>query len=96
MEEAAEPGRSWTQKLGSLLFILVCLEVGLFLIVFPWMQSWDHNSIASFAPWTRDVWDNPYFRGALSGLGLVNVYIALAEVGRFRRPRPDRLKIQVL
>ena len=33
----------------------------------------------------RDVWDSSYFRGALSGLGLVNIYISLAEVFRLRR-----------
>ena len=25
---------------------------------------------------------SPYFRGALSGLGLLNIYVALAEAGR--------------
>lgn len=94
-EPAAPVRRSWFQKLGTLLFIVVCFEVGVFLLIFPWMEYWDHNSIASLAPWTRDVWDSAYFRGALSGLGLVNIYIALAEVFRWRRPRPDRLKVSV-
>jgi len=96
----ADPGapapRSWAQRLGTLLFVLVCFEVGAFLLLFPWMEYWDHNSIASLAPWMREIWDSAYFRGALSGLGLVNIYIALAEVFRRRRPRPDRLKIPVL
>jgi hypothetical protein len=35
------------------------------------------------------VWDSPYFRGALSGLGVVNIYISLAEVFRFRRTPAD-------
>ena len=97
MEEPAAPTRrSWAQKLGTLLLILVCFEVGVFLLVFPWMQYWDHNSIASLTPWMRDVWDSPYFRGALSGLGVVNIFIAVAEAFRLRKPRPDRLKVSVL
>jgi len=88
--------RTWVQKLGTLLFVLVSFEVGAFLLLFPWMEYWDHNSIAALAPWMRDVWDSAYFRGALSGLGLVNIYIALAEIFRLRRPRPDRLKVPVL
>ena len=28
----------------------------------------------------RDLWNNSYVRGAVSGLGLVNVWIAMAEV----------------
>jgi hypothetical protein len=92
----APPQRSWAQKLGTLLFVLLCFEVGVFLLLFPWMEYWDHSSIAAFAPWVRPVWDSAYFRGALSGLGLVNIYIALAEVLRMLRPRPDRLKVPVL
>jgi len=95
-ERGAPPKRTWVQKLGTLVFVLVCLEVGIFLLLFPWMDYWDHNSIASLTPWMRDVWDSAYLRGAVSGLGLVNIYIALSEVLRLRRPRPDRLKVPVL
>ena len=95
-EQDAPVKRTWVQKLGTLLFVLVCFEVGAFLLLFPWMEYWDHNSIAALAPWMRGVWDSAYFRGALSGLGLVNIYIALAEIFRLRRPRPGRLKVPVL
>jgi hypothetical protein len=30
-------------------------------------------------------WDNAYLRGAVSGLGIVNVYISLVEIFRLRR-----------
>jgi hypothetical protein len=97
LEEPVEPPKtSWFHKLTSLLFILVCFEVGVFLLVFPWMDYWNSNSIAALAPWVRPVWESAYFRGALSGLGLVNIYISLGEVFRLRRPRADRLKVPVL
>jgi|SRR5579863_5511931 len=76
---------SWLRRLGLLLFVVLSFEVGLFLIVFPWLESWDQNRIASMAPWLRGVWDTGYFRGALTGLGAVNVYVALSEIARFRR-----------
>ncbi len=48
LEEPVEPPKpSWFHKLASLLFILVCFEVGVFLIVFPWMDYWNNNSIAA-------------------------------------------------
>jgi len=95
--ELVEPPRlAWYQWLGSLLFIVVCFEVGVFLLVFPWLDYWNNNLIASLAPWVRDVWMSPFFRGALSGLGIVNMYISLAEIIRVRRPAADRLKESLL
>lgn len=97
IEAPVEPPRiPWYHKLFVLLFVIVCFEVGVFLVVFPWMDYWNNNSIAGLAPWVRNVWVNPYFRGALSGLGLLNIYISLAEVFRLRRPRAGRLKVSVL
>lgn len=82
------PGRpplAWYQKFGILVFVLFCFEVGVFLLAFPWLQGWDINTIASYSPWVHQLWFSPYFRGALSGLGLVNIYISIAEIGRLRR-----------
>jgi hypothetical protein len=97
VEAPAEPVKTtWYHKLGVLLFITVCFEVGVFLLIFPWMEYWNNNSIASLAPWIREVWNSAYFRGALSGLGLINIYISLAEVFRLRRPPPGKLRVSVL
>ena len=52
-------------------------------IVFPWTPQWDSNSMANLFPWLRRSWTSSYFRGALSGLGLLNIYISLGEVLRF-------------
>ena len=87
---------TWYHKLGIFLFIIVCFEVGAFLTVFPWTPQWDSNSVANLFPFLRDLWTNSYFRGALSGLGLLNIYISLGEVARLRRPRADRLKVSTL
>ena len=87
---------TWVHKLGIFLFIIVCFEVGAFLTVFPWTPQWDNNSMANFFPWLHVLWTSSYFRGALSGLGLLNIYISLGEVSRLRRPRADRLKVSTL
>jgi len=96
LEEAEEPRVSRVHRLGSYLFILICFEVGVFLLVFPWMDYWGSNWIAGFAPWVHAIWVSGFFRGALSGLGLLNIYISLAEVFRLRRPAADRLKVSAL
>lgn len=96
-EEMTEaPAPSWRRKLGTLLFIVVCFEVGLFLLVFPWAQYWRNNFIAGATPWVHELWNNNFFRGALSGLGVLNLYISIAEVLRLRRRPADRLKVSML
>ncbi len=76
---------SWPSKLLSLVFVIFCFDVGVFLVVFPWLDYWETNSLAAYAPWLADMWGNPYFRGALSGLGLVNIYISFLEIVRLIR-----------
>ena len=82
---AAPPPYRWHHKLGGLLFVIVCFELGAFLVVFPWLDSWDVNWFAGFSPSVHALWMNDYFRGALSGLGLVDLYISFVEVFRLRR-----------
>jgi len=80
-----QPAYRWYHKVRALLFIVFCLELGLFLVVFPWSDLWDRNFFSTLAPQWRFYWDNAYLRGAVSGLGLVNVYISLIEIFRLRR-----------
>jgi hypothetical protein len=75
----------WYHKLGALLLVIFCFELGVFLTVFPWLQTWDINWFSTYSPAAHELWVNSYFRGALSGLGLANVYIAILEVARLRR-----------
>jgi hypothetical protein len=77
------PAVSRQPRLWVILFALLAFDIGTFLVVFPWMDSWTLNHLPSFFPGheieLQDLWDDPYFRGALSCLGLVNVYIAFRE-----------------
>ena len=78
------PRRSWFQRITSVLFIVFCLELGLYLLIYPWTDSWAGNYFAwigplKLQPYWHQVWNNAYLRGAISGLGLVNVWVAVAE-----------------
>ena len=75
----------WYHKLSALIFILFCMELGAFLLLFPWTEYWDHNFFSAFVPEWHYFWGNAYVRGAISGLGVVNFYIAFLEVLRLRR-----------
>jgi len=80
-----EPEYRWYHKMSAVLLITFCLEIGLFLLIFPWTDSWENNYFAALAPRLRQYWDNLYVRGAISGLGIINLYISLVEVFRLRR-----------
>jgi len=75
----------WYHKVGAVLVVTFCLEIGCFLVFFPWTRFWDTNYFAGLAPALRIYWNNDYVRGAVSGLGAINLYIAMAEIFRLRR-----------
>jgi hypothetical protein len=81
---AAPPPR-WYHKVSAVLFITFCLEIGLFLLVFPWTEYWDSNYFSELFPAWQPYWDNMYVRGAISGLGVINLYISFIEIFRLRR-----------
>jgi hypothetical protein len=81
----ARPQYRWYHKLSALIFIIFCMELGAFLLIFPWTEYWDHNLFSSLVPEWYRFWDNSYVRGAISGLGVVNFYISFLEIFRLRR-----------
>ena len=50
------------------------------LILIPWSTFWDRNYFGEAIPVMREVLTNNFVRGAVSGLGLVNVLAALGEL----------------
>jgi hypothetical protein len=79
------PAYRWHHKLTAVVFIAFCLEIGMYLAIVPWTESWDGNYFSGLLPQLRPFWGNLYVRGAVSGLGAVNLYITLVEVFRLRR-----------
>ena len=63
-----------------LLLIIFFLEVGLVLAVAPWSAYWERNYFAGVLPVLHAIITNSFFRGAVSGLGLVNLAAAIAEL----------------
>jgi hypothetical protein len=82
-QAAAMP--KWRHRIWTICFAIFCLEIGAFLAVFPWLDSWHLNHFPAMFPLLTDLWDDPYLRGAVSGLGLVNLMIAASQVNRLLR-----------
>jgi hypothetical protein len=61
-------------------YIAFFLEVGLLLIVLPWSRFWEQNYFAQAWPPLTAYLKNDYLRGAISGLGVVNLFAGFADL----------------
>jgi hypothetical protein len=63
-----------------LALVVFFFEVGVVLIFIPWSAFWDRNYFAQLVPTLQSTITNNFVRGAVSGLGIVNVVAGLAEL----------------
>jgi hypothetical protein len=82
---AAKESRQW-----FVLYVVVCLEVGLFLTLVPWSAIWERNYFLEIYPVLRPVLLASAFRGAVAGLGVANIYVGLNEILSRSRARPEK------
>jgi len=84
------------EKLTVIFFIILCLLLGFYLTLLPWVSfgvigDWGDNYLLAFVvdksglPVVRDAVASTWFRGAVTGLGVVNLLIAFWEVGHFNQ-----------
>ena len=67
------------------LTILLCVEIGMFLLLVPWSPLWEINWLLEYYPALRPFYLNAYVRGAVSGLGLLNLWLGLWQAWNFRK-----------
>ncbi len=69
----------WYHYAGPVVFALFCIELGVLLVLAPWLDVYEHNRLLFLCPeWRPFLLSHP-FRGALSGLGFLNFIVALNE-----------------
>lgn len=81
----APPGGAWVNKATAVLFCVFCFELGVFLTVYPWLDAWADNYLIQSRPALAPFLISHQFRGAVTGLGILNIFIAFGEVFRLRR-----------
>ena len=83
---ARAPGWEGAGKRFALaLYILYCVEIGMFLLVVPWSEVWERNLLVAYVPLLRPLYVNPFFRGAVSGLGVINLWLGVSGAWYFRQ-----------
>ena len=61
-------------------------------MLIPWSALWERNYFVEWSPVLTGALTSNYTRGAVTGLGLLNVWAALGELGDMfgsRRPPDD-------
>ena len=66
-------------KQWFVLYVLVCLEFGVFLMLVPWSPIWERNYFLEAYPALRPWLLSSSVRGAVCGLGLANIYLGARE-----------------
>ena len=80
-------------KLTIVFFILICFEIGILLVILPWVPSpsWSENYLLVLAadkihwPWLALAMKSGYMRGAVTGLGLLNILLGVWEIINFKK-----------
>jgi hypothetical protein len=73
----------WLQQAERFLRVLVRIYLGLLVCFAPWYPpAWDANPLFSQSPWLMGLITQGAVRGIVSGLGLLNLWIALRDLLR--------------
>lgn len=82
------------ERLTVIFFILLSLMVGVFLVLFPWIDfinlRWSDNYFLAVAAqkfgltFLQSLVASGWFRGAISGVGVVNIFFAFWETAHFK------------
>ena len=85
--ESAKPPRQsprWLQRLDLFVRVIVRLYLCLNVVVLPWMHFWDENRLLALIPHLAPVALNGIVRGVVSGLGLLNIWIAIHDAIHYK------------
>ena len=69
-----------SRVLGAVL-VVVCCMMGAVLFYLPWTSVWEQNYFLSHFPSLMPILLHPSFRGAVSGLGILDIFLAIRMIG---------------
>lgn len=66
--------------IGKILYALLYVGFGVALLSLPWFSFWENNYVLYYLPELRPLISNPYFKGAVFGLGIADILIGIREM----------------
>lgn len=74
------------------LLVVLCFEMGALLLYLPWTTFWEQNYFLAHFPSLMGIVLHPFFRGIVSGIGVLDIFLAFGLIGS--RPGPNRVPPQ--
>jgi len=82
LEDGIKPHfRIWA-IIRNLIYALFWLEAGYLLLGLPWSSYWENNYVLYLFPQIHSLVANPFFKGAIVGLGIDNILIGIHQIAR--------------
>ncbi len=80
---------NWLQQVERLLRVIVRMYLGILVCCAPWYPpAWDANPLFAHSLWLHNFIVLGAVRGVVTGLGLLNLWIALRDAIRPVEPQP--------
>jgi hypothetical protein len=79
-------------KILRTLSVVLAFEMGALLLYMPWSIYWEQNFFLNHFPSLMHIVLHPSFRGAVSGIGVLDILLAISWIGA--RPSPTRVPPQ--
>jgi len=67
-------------RILSAVLVVVCCMMGAVLFYLPWTGIWEQNYFLSHFPSLMRILLHPAFRGAVSGLGILDIFLAIRMI----------------
>ncbi len=68
------------------LLVILCFEMGALLLYLPWTLFWEQNYFLSHFPSLLPVMLHPSFRGLVSGIGVLDIFLSFGLIGSRSEP----------
>jgi hypothetical protein len=78
----------WLQRVFVSTYVLFCMVLGTWLVALPWTENWFSGGIVAQWPALQQLLQNGFVRGAVTGLGLVDIWCGVLEVIHYRDRPP--------
>ena len=83
--DAPAPAPIWLQRMSLIVFALFCFYIGVRLTMLPWSpRYWDHNAWLLAHPALQTILGKGWFRGLVSGIGMLDIWIGVSELLHYR------------